>query len=399
MFWEKKFDKFVNKISQDQSLPMSIHLWNGREIELSENPKVIIEVPHFSSLKHLINPSLDKLGHAYVEGKLHIKGKVTDIIDVANQLVTFSPDYSRKQVSSHHYRHSRRIDAESISYHYDVSNEFYQTWLDKNMVYSCGYFRSEDDNLDLAQEQKIDHILTKIQLKPGQTLLDVGCGWGALIIRAAQKFGAKAVGVTLSKQQYEEASQRIKAAGLTDQCEVHLMDYRDVQGTYDRITSVGMFEHVGLANLSTYFKKLNSLLADDGIIMNHGITTTDPSSSASPAGGGDFIDRYVFPNGELPHISLVLSQMYSAGLEPVDVENLRRHYAMTLEHWTERFEQNADKLKQMVDDKHFRIWRVYLAGCAYAFHHHWVALHQVLATKAGHYSLPLTREYMYMTQQ
>ncbi|MEI8634270.1 class I SAM-dependent methyltransferase [Vibrio sp. PP-XX7] len=209
---------------------MSIHLWNGKEVHLSDEPKVIIEVPNFSSLKHLINPSLSQLGHAYVEGKLHIQGKVIDIIDVANQLVTFSPGYSGKHIPARRARHSRRMDAESIAYHYDVSNEFYQTWLDKNMVYSCGYFHSMTDTLEQAQEQKIDHILTKIQLQPGQTLLDVGCGWGALIIRAAQKFGAKATGITLSQQQYEEAQRRIKRAGLEDSCQVHLMDYRDVAG-------------------------------------------------------------------------------------------------------------------------------------------------------------------------
>ncbi|MDW6005486.1 SAM-dependent methyltransferase [Vibrio mangrovi] len=395
MFWERKFEKFIDRISDSQSLPMTIQLWNGREVHLTDEPKVVIEVPHFSSLKHLINPSLDKLGHAYVEGKLHVKGKVMDVVEIANQLVAYGSNYTGKHGGSRRYHHTRKLDSESISYHYDVSNEFYQAWLDKNMVYSCGYFKTMDDSLDLAQEQKIDHILNKIQLQPGQTLLDVGCGWGALIIRAAQKFGAKATGITISEQQYLETQKRIRAAGLESVCEVHLLDYRDVHGTFDRITSVGMFEHVGLKHLNEYFSKLNSLLAEDGVMMNHGITTTDPKSGSAPSGAGKFIDRYVFPNGELPHIGLVLKEMAIAGLEPVDIENLRHHYAMTLEHWAARFEAQSEQLKTMVDDKQFRIWRVYLAGCAHAFHHNWVALHQIVATKADRYVLPLTRDYMY----
>lgn len=395
MYWEKKLDEFVSSIKQKYQLPMGIHLWNGKEIDLTDSPKVIVDLPSANALRYLIHPSLDSLGEAYVEGKLDVEGKVNDIIEVASQLADTSESTRSIIDRSKLLHHSRKVDADSISYHYDVSNDFYKLWLDENMVYSCGYFRSADDSLDQAQIQKIDHILNKIQLKPGQRLLDVGCGWGALIIRAAQKYGAKAIGVTISEQQYEEAQRRIKAAGLEDCCEVRFQDYRDVTGTFDRITSVGMFEHVGLKNLHTYFSHLNQLLADDGIMMNHGITSADADSNGSPAGGGEFIDKYVFPNGELPHIGLVLQEMTRAGLEATDVENLRRHYAMTLEHWAARFEAQSETLQQMVDDKHFRIWRVYLAGCAHAFHQNWVQIHQIVATKAGHYTLPLTRDFMY----
>ncbi|MFM2485821.1 class I SAM-dependent methyltransferase [Celerinatantimonas yamalensis] len=399
MFWERKLDEFVTQLSSEHQVPMGIHLWNGKQIDLSESPKVIVEVPSVASLRHLIKPTLNSLGEAYVEGKLQVEGTVTDIIDVASQLVEASTGGALEHSKSKRFRHSRKIDAESIAYHYDVSNDFYREWLDTNMVYSCGYFHALDDTLEQAQEQKIDHILNKIRLQPGQTLLDVGCGWGALIIRAAQKYGAKALGVTISEQQYEEAKRRIHAAGLDDCCEVRFQDYRDITGQFDRITSVGMFEHVGLNNLQSYFSKLNSLLSDEGIILNHGITSSDPNSGGAPAGGGEFIDKYVFPNGELPHISLVLEQMTRAGLEATDIENLRRHYAMTLEHWAARFEAKSEKLKTMVDERHFRIWRVYLAGCAHAFHQNWVELHQVVATKAGHYVLPLTRDYIYQDQE
>src|SRR5258708_38077645 len=203
--------------------------------------------------------------------------------------------------------------------------------LEPNMVYSCAYFENGDEDLATAQIKKIDHILTKIQLQPGQRLLDIGCGWGALVLRAAQKFCAKCVGVTLSQNQFDLATKRVKDAGLEGQIEIRLQDYRDVQGQFDRITSVGMFEHVGRKNLPGYFAKVRELLVDDGIAMNHGITSTDFNSGETALGGGEFIDRYVFPDGELPHIGLALEALQEGGLEAVDVESLRRHYARTLD--------------------------------------------------------------------
>jgi cyclopropane-fatty-acyl-phospholipid synthase len=287
------------------------------------------------------------------------------------------------------------MDAEAIAYHYDVSNEFYARWLDERMVYSCAYFHTADDTLEAAQLQKLDHILTKLRVRPGDRLLDIGCGWGALIMRAAEKFGAHAVGITLSKNQYELARERIEQAGLADRCEVRIEDYRDVTGRYDRISSVGMFEHVGLKYLRGYFSKIRELLADDGVVLNHGITSADPDSAESPFGGGDFIERYVFPHGELPHLSLALKEMTAAGLEAVDIENLRRHYALTLHHWVQRFEAGSELLREIAGEKRWRIWRVYLASCAHGFEQNWMSIHQILAVKSGAGVLPLTRNYIY----
>jgi cyclopropane-fatty-acyl-phospholipid synthase len=263
------------------------------------------------------------------------------------------------------------------------------------MVYSCAYFRSPEDSLEAAQEQKIDHVLRKLRVRPVDRLLDVGCGWGALVIRAAERFGARALGITLSRNQYEYARERIGAAGLAGHCEVRLEDYRDVAGTYDRIASIGMFEHVGLKNLRGYFTRINELLADDGTFLNHGITSTDADSAETPWGGGEFVERYVFPHGELPHVGLALKEMSAAGLEPVDAESLRRHYALTLQHWARRFEDAGQELAVIAGEKRYRIWRVFLAASADGFANHRMSLYQVLAVKAGAGVLPLTRDYMY----
>jgi cyclopropane-fatty-acyl-phospholipid synthase len=373
-----------------------LRLWSGAEANLGASPSVTIGIPEAASLRFLFKPTLERLGQAYGEGKLDVQGRMTDIIEVAARLANADRAInSRRKPRFNPFRHTRRSDADAIAYHYDVSNEFYALWLDEQMVYSCAYFKSPTDTLEAAQLQKMDHILSKLCVKPGDRLLDIGCGWGALVMRAAEKFGAKALGVTLSHNQYELACERIARAGLQDRCEVRIEDYRDVSGTYDRIASVGMFEHVGLKNLGVYFAKLRQLMADNGTVLNHGITSTDPGSGQSPAGAGDFIGRYVFPEGELAHIGLVLKEMCAAGLEPVDVENLRRHYAITLGHWTERFERASEQLRTLAGEKRYRIWRAYLAGCAYGFAHNWVAVHQVLAVKVNADALPLTRGYMY----
>lgn len=394
MFWQKHFQQFVTHMHQHQ-VPLRIRLWNGTEVRLGDNPTVAITVPDISGLKHLLNPTLDSLGHAYVEGKIRVEGSLHDIIDIATRLAAHAGDKALVRRRPLITKHSREIDAEAIAYHYDVSNDFYRLWLDEHMIYSCGYFRSADDSLEQAQLQKIDHILTKLKVRPGDTLLDVGCGWGSLIMRAAEKFGARATGITLSRNQFELAQERIARAGLQDSCEVRIEDYRDVAGRYDRISSVGMFEHVGLDYLPGYFQALRERLNPNGAVLNHGITSTDPESRRGPLGGGEFIGRYVFPHGELPHISLALRELCTAGLEPVDVENLRRHYTITLQHWAERFEKHSDTILNMVGEKRWRIWRIYLAGCAYGFDQSWVALHQILATRAGNNHWSMTRDYMY----
>jgi cyclopropane-fatty-acyl-phospholipid synthase len=400
MFWEKKLTQWVENVRTRANLPARLVLWNGQQLDFGNfsAPQVTLKVNHASALPLLLEPSLDNLGEAYVKGKIDIEGKLTDIINFGYSLARSTVTSANKLARvARYFNHTKASDRKAIQYHYDVSNEFYKLWLDENMLYSCAYFENGDEDLGTAQLKKIDHILRKIQVQPGQRLLDIGCGWGALVLRAAQKFGARCVGVTLSQNQFDLATERVKAAGLADRIEIRLQDYRDIQGPFDRITSVGMFEHVGRKNLPAYFQKIRELLADEGIVMNHGITSSDHGSGETALGGGEFIDRYVFPDGELPHISLALQAMQEGGLEAVDVESLRRHYARTLDIWSENFEAHADEARKLVDDEKFRIWRVYLAGCAYAFEHDDVSIYQVVCRKAGRSArtLPWSRRYMY----
>ena len=398
MFWEMRLENLAARLSL-HDIPVRIALWNGQRFDLGRSIKVMIHARTPTGLRQLVRPSLDALGSAYVEGHLDVEGELGDVFDVAAGLARHAvKPTGRFGRIVQTINHTKKVDADAIAYHYDVSNDFYRAWLDENMVYSCAYFKSFDDSLEQAQLQKLDHVLTKIRLQSGQHLLDIGCGWGALIMRAAQKYGARATGITLSRHQLELAQERIAAAGLADRCEVHLADYRDMSGKFDRITSIGMFEHVGLKNLRGYFAKIHNLLSDDGIVLNHGITSTDPDSGQVAWGAGAFINRYVFPHGELPHISLALREMSAAGLEATDVEGLRRHYALTLKHWSQRYERAAEQIRTQVDERRYRIWRMYLAGCAYAFDHAWTSIYQILAVKADHPDvdrLPLTRDYIY----
>ena len=395
MFWQKRFDDFIDRMAC-HDVPLRLRLWNGREAVLGPSPVVTFEIRSLSALRRLLRPSLASLGQAYVDGLIDIEGTIDDVIAVATRLSAHAGRQVRR--AARRMRHTRHVDAAAIAYHYDVSNDFYRLWLGEEMVYSCAYFRSPDDSLEQAQLAKLDHILTKLRLAPGQRLLDIGCGWGALALRAARNHGVRAVGITLSRNQCELARSRVAAAGLGDRVDIRLQDYRDVDEKFDRIVSVGMLEHVGLKNLRGYFARTRTLLADDGICLNHGITSTDADSAESPFGGGEFIERFVFPHGELPHIGFLLKEMAAAGLEATDVENLRRHYALTARHWSRRFEQHGRQLKTLAGEKRYRIWRAYLAGCAYGFAHNWIALHQVLAVKAdgpGADTLPPTRDYMY----
>tara|TARA_R110000851_G_scaffold333544_1_gene515662 strand:- start:3683 stop:5005 length:1323 start_codon:yes stop_codon:yes gene_type:complete len=293
--------------------------------------------------------------------------------------------------------HSKSENRDAIAFHYDVSNEFYALWLDEAMVYSCAYFESPAVDLAQAQQAKLDHICRKLQLKPGERLLDIGCGWGALIIHAAQHYGVHAHGVTLSRHQFTKAQQRIDEAGLQDRVTVELRDYRDLQGEaiYDKVASVGMFEHVGLKNLPVYFATVQRLLKPAGLFLNHGITNFTEGWNKTLS--TEFINRFIFPDGQLDTISNVQHVMERADFEIADVESLRPHYALTLRHWVSRLEQNHKRALEHVSESTYRIWRLYMAACALEFEAGEIGVYQVLASKraAGSTMIPLTRRYMY----
>lgn len=384
---------------RDLQLPLRLKLWDGKQIDLGPKPRVTLVVKDPSLVTQLAHPSLDALGAAYVEGRVDLEGPIEDAIEVGDALsaALLGDDAPPVHLHTEHDKHS---DAAAISYHYDLSNEFYRLWLDRDMVYSCAYFETGEESLEQAQQAKLRHLCRKLRLQPGDKLLDVGCGWGGLARFAAREFEAEVYGITLSQAQLELGLQRVAEEGLEGRVTLELLDYRDLpqDGRFDKVVSVGMFEHVGHANLPLYCQRLFGAVKEGGLVMNHGITSRFTDGRPVGRGAGEFIDRYVFPQGELPHLATIARAISEAGLEIVDVESLRLHYARTLQLWSQGLERQLQKAAQWVPEKSLRIWRLYLAGCAYGFQHGWMNLHQILAVKPredGSHDLPWTRADLY----
>lgn len=397
--------------------PFIIQFWEGSEWHYGEgSPLFTLELKRPQSLANMFwRPSQLSLGEAYIYGDFEVQGDLEACFELGKYLVhrnwrIFEKimmghkllKASRRQFRQHHgaksfkgRSHSKKRDAQAIQYHYDISNDFYRLWLDERMVYSCAYFHSKDDSLEEAQLRKLDYICRKLRLKPGETLLDIGCGWGGLITHAVGNYGVDAMGITLSHRQLELAQHRIQEMGLTDRCRVELCDYRDLNKDhlFDKLVSVGMFEHVGSEKLPVYFQKAFDLLRPGGVFLNHGITESIQRRQSGPS----FIDKYVFPDGELLPISTSLCVAEEAGFEVRDVENLREHYAITLRHWGERLEQNYQKAIDLTSSVICRTWRLYMAGSAAAFASGDIGLCQALLAKpaGGIAGLPLTRRDWY----
>jgi cyclopropane-fatty-acyl-phospholipid synthase len=305
-------------------------------------------------------------------------------------------------------RHTPVRDAAAIHFHYDVGNNFYKLWLDRRMVYSCAYFRSADDTLDVAQEAKLDLICRKLRLKPGERLLDIGCGWGGLVMYAAEHYGADATGITLSENQASFAKERIDKAGLGDRCRVAIRDYRTLAegDDYDKIASIGMVEHVGLSHLPVYFESAFRALKAGGLFLNHGIVSLGEARPKSVTEkifrkfwkADAFIDTYVFPDGKLTAADDVIAAAESTGFEVRDVESLREHYAMTLRHWVKSLEDKSRDAQAMVGSHTYRVWRLYMSASANAFAKAAINVIQTVLAKpdaAGRSNIPLTREDIY----
>ena len=384
-----------------RNIPIALVLPDGGRVPLSEAPDIDVYARTWQGLRALASPELGSLARAYVHNDLDFTGGARRILGVAESLVGgITHGHERLAARMRQWVHRRRANKENIQHHYDVSNAFYRLWLDERMVYSCAYFRTDADSIGQAQLQKLDHVCRKLMLSPGEQFLDIGCGWGALILHAAKTYGVNATGITLSQNQHDHVKARIREEGLENRVKVELRDYVDLPENhhYDKIASIGMFEHVGIRNYPRYFGKIRRLLKPGGLVLNHGITHNWPGASSLGSGIGDFIEQYVFPGGQLAHVSRVIQGLATDGLELIDAEALREHYARTLWHWVDRLEANAEAARREVGEERFRVWRIYLAGSAHAFDRGWLSIFQLLAGKPladGSLPHPATREYMY----
>lgn len=393
----------------------AIRLWDGTvwAAEPGQPTRFTILLNHPGVLRQMfLPPNERRIGEAYIFGDFDIVGDFDAIWDLAQQLLNrkwsladnlrFGLQLLRMPAAHHSERyhaalsgsaHTLERDREAVGYHYNISNDFYALWLDSQMVYSCGYFWMSDDDIETAQIHKLDYLCRKLRLQPGERLLDIGCGWGGLMIYAAKHYGVHVTGITLSEAQYELANQRIQQAGLADRCRVELRDYREVNQRYDKLVSVGMAEHVGEDHLLEYFQRAWAMLRRGGVFLNHAIAADQ--HYAKPANG--FFQHYVFPDGELVRLSTTLQAAERAGFEVRDVESLREHYALTLRHWRQRLEANESAALRHVDQVTYRIWRLYLAASRQGFIRRSFNIYQTLLCKPDGFTsgFPLTRADWY----
>ena len=412
----------------------NVRLWNAEALAGNPPTTFTLVLNHSGAVRRMFSLPIElSLAEAFLNKDFEIEGDIfsalawmdsiasqsfspTNVISLLRDLLSLPKETvqnldGREPLQQSGALHSRQRDRAAIQYHYDVGNDFYSLWLDQNLQYSCAYFKTGEEDLDLAQEQKMEHICRKLRLKPGERLLDIGCGWGGLARYAACRYGVQALGVTLSEQQAQFAQAQSRREGLDGRVKFLLLDYRDLEPvSFDKIVSVGMFEHVGRDHLPEYFTQVYRLLKPGGLFLNHGISQNLQAAGQRSSryglqklferyvlGSGMFVQRYVFPDGELVPVSEANLVAEGAGFEVRDVENLREHYARTLRHWVNRLEQRREAAIQASDEKTYRTWRLFMSASAVGFERGTISVNQSLLSKPdrGQAGLPFTRDDLY----
>ena len=388
----KRIAEMMHNSCPDESF--AIEFWDGERISFGNTPCVTLRLKNEECVKRIIGSGYMGFGESYMERALEIAGDVQKLFRMG-----FSINFDESALSFLEKlrffiitllnRDTVKGARKNISSHYDLGNEFYSLFLDKTMTYSCAYFNKEYDLLEHAQLNKYEHISRKLLLKPGESLLDIGCGWGGMLIYSAEKYGIKGLGITLSKNQHEYANRKIKELGLESQIKVKYQDYREVSGKYDKVVSIGMFEHVGKEFIPVFIKRISDLLKKEGLGLLHTIGKDTPSP------GDPWTFKYIFPGGYLPCLAEIIQEMGKTGFSILDVENLRWHYAKTLEHWVENYELNVKKVREMFDEAFVRRWRLFLNGSIAGFRYGNSRLFQILFSNGINNELPPTRAHVY----
>jgi cyclopropane-fatty-acyl-phospholipid synthase len=388
---EKTF--YNNMLKHSFNIPVKVTFWDGKSKLYGEGePQVAVVFNKKIPLRDISNNASLAFGEAYMRGALEIHGSIQKLIKAAYDSADSFMKSSKFRRLMPHQKHTEAQSTADVQSHYDIGNDFYRLWLDPSMTYSCAYFTPENKNNDLeaAQLAKVHHILRKLNPQPGKTLLDIGCGWGTLMLTAAKEYNLRVTGITLSEEQYKLVQQKIEKLGLQNQAEVLLEDYRELgDRKFDYITSVGMFEHVGKENLGQYFQDVAKYMKPDAVALIHGITRQQGGATNA------WLNKYIFPGGYVPGLAEIVGEIENANLQITDLEMLRRHYQRTLEIWDQNFNAHRQEIAKMFDEEFVRMWDLYLNACAASFESGNIDVVQYLLTNGpSGQSLPMTRGYM-----